>query len=498
MAKGKQMTLEGENFKIKKDRVEQVDDVAFDEMNLVELPFALLTDAKEARSKPVMEIALGPDGTEALVASARSSVPTALAERVVLGLMWLTQQENTFKEPVVRFPLRKLVEHFMYPDRFSQNRASGAFMQRVEEEINRVADTRIHSDRWYDKELGKQTKMNAAIIDYIQVVHEGGRNSARIVEIRWGAKLFKSVQARYTKALDVRTLLRIDRPLDLRFYRWLDRQLGTKDRETVASCQNFARYKLLMRGQKINRGGRTASSYIVRKLKEALTRLNDIGFSVRMTVDESQSDFRLMFEKIKGRSNESVAVDNVADLVRLFQRKAHGLPKSAPKRAVSAGDRADAERWLNDYGHDQAVWLVNRSLELHKRSRQKEETLFKFKALSFYEAKAMADWEKKQVREVKGNQPGPQSPAESVEEAWEAYRFAQVEKARKTLSAKAMAVLEEEAKVEVEQEMSNTRFKTPKSALKAILQGRVEEHLMVSVGASTEDEFFSQWKPSSD
>ena len=80
------------------DLIEQVEEVAFDEMNLVELPFALLTDAKEARQKPVIEVPLGPDGTEALVTHGRGSVPTALAERVVLGLLWLTQQQSGFKE----------------------------------------------------------------------------------------------------------------------------------------------------------------------------------------------------------------------------------------------------------------------------------------------------------------------------------------------------------------------------------------------------------------
>ena len=67
--------------------IQNVEGVAFDEMNLVELPFALLTDAKEARSKPVIEVPLAPDGSEALVSNARSSLPTALAERVVLGLL---------------------------------------------------------------------------------------------------------------------------------------------------------------------------------------------------------------------------------------------------------------------------------------------------------------------------------------------------------------------------------------------------------------------------
>src|SRR5689334_10585249 len=95
----------------------ETEKVAFDEMNLVELRFALLTDGKEAALKPVPEVLLSPNGAERLVAG-KNSVPTALAERVVLGLLWLTQQDNGFREPVVRFTLRGLIEKYMHPDRF--------------------------------------------------------------------------------------------------------------------------------------------------------------------------------------------------------------------------------------------------------------------------------------------------------------------------------------------------------------------------------------------
>lgn len=474
--------------------IENVEGVAFDEMNLVELPFALLTDAKEARSKPVTEVSLAPDGSEALVSSARSSLPTALAERVVLGLMWLTQQQNGFKTHVVRFPLRILVEQYMYPGRFSKNRASGAFMKRVEEEINRVADTRIHSNRWYDKKLQRTTQMNAAIIDYIQVIHEGGRNSARVVELRWGDQLFNSVRAKYTKALDVRTLLKIQRPLDLRFYRWLDRQLATKRVQTVESCQNFARYKLLMRGQKIDRGGRTASSYIVGKLSESLRKLNDIGFGVRMTVQQDQTDYRLIFEKLEGKGNESISIDETAEIVREFQRQAHDLPKNAKTRKIPDSDREEASRWLGDYDKALAIWLVKRCVRLHKRSRQGEQTLFRFKALSFYEPKALADWECEQEKKKKKDIGNSKSQARNVEEAWETYRFEQVTKARDGFSAKKLEKLEADASQEVEEEIKKAQFKTPKSALKAIIQTRVEEKLMAAMGAMDEDSFFMQWQ----
>lgn len=474
--------------------IQNVEGVAFDEMNLVEIPFSLLTDAKEARSKPVIEVPLTPDGSEALVSNARSSLPTALAERVVLGLLWLTQQQNGFKTHVVRFPLRILVEQYMYPGRFSKNRASGAFMKRVEEEINRVADTRIHSKRWYDKKLQRTTQMNAAIIDYIQVIHEGGRNSARVVELRWGDQLFNSVRAKYTKALDVRTLLKIQRPLDLRFYRWLDRQLATKRVQNVESCQNFARYKLLMRGQKIDRGGRTASSYIVGKLRESLNKLNDIGFGVRMTVQQDQADYRLVFEKLDGNANEAVSIDETAEIVREFQRQAHDLPKNSKPRKIPESDREEASCWLKDYEKELAIWLVKRCVRLHKKSRQGEQTLFRFKALSFYEAKALADWEREQEKKMKKSSQAAKSGAANVEEAWEAYRFEQVTKAREGLKAKKLEKLEAEATQEVQEEILKAQFKAPKSAMKAIIQTRVEEKLMASAGGMDEEAFYLQWQ----
>ena len=42
------------------------------------------------------------------------------------------------------------------------------------------------------------------------------------------------------------------------------------------SAMDPKKHKLMMRGQKIDKGGRTASGYIVRKLTEALERLSAI------------------------------------------------------------------------------------------------------------------------------------------------------------------------------------------------------------------------------
>ncbi len=444
--------------------------VAFDEMNLVELPFATLTKEGEALED---EVPLGPSGDESLIPGRNQSLPTALAERAVLALMWLTKKANGFETPAVRFSVRRLVEEFMYPDRFTKNRASGELLKRVERELNRVADTRIHTNRWYDRTLKKRTKMNAAIIDYIQVVEEGGRNKPRLLEMKWGEQIYKSIRAQYTKALDVGTILRIRKPVDLRFYRWLDRQLATKSRQEVQSCQNFARYKLLMTGQKIDRGGRTASSYIVGKLRASLERLDSVGFSVRMTVDESQNDYALIFERIDGEVNETELRDGPAELVWRFRELFHGATRRPGKKTrLPESDREAARDWVDAYGEKQALWMVERCWRLHQKSRRADETLYRFAALAFYEPKAAADWD----REIESK--ARKKASVKADQEAQTQRLERLADAKKRLGKEKLAALRTLVQEEVEAEYEKLKFKPPAAAIAQHIDAELEERLL--------------------
>ena len=179
-------------------------------------------------------------------------------------------------------------------------------------------------------------------------------------------------------------------------------------------------------------------------------------------------------------------------MFRVFQEEAHGLPKNAEVKRISKPEREDATRWLDDYGFDQAVWMVRRCIELHNRARRGADTLFRFKALGFYEAKAMADFEISEKKQAEL----PFEESKSVEEAWDSYRFQEVEKARENLSPQELVALEALAQSEVEVEMNKARLRTPRSALNAIVQAKLEEMLVAKVDGLTEEEFFRQWKPS--
>lgn len=351
------------------------EDEVFDEMNLVEIPFALPQMKASRRTRAD----LTPDGS-CYLATSSESLPTALAQRVVLALLWLTKEQNGFTSPEVEFTLRRLTQSFMYPNR--AYRANQTTLTSVRNEIYRVMATRLHHDRWYNRELGRHTKVAAAIFDNVQeTVPSAGLSSP--FRLRWGHFVYESVRASYTKPLDLRTWLQITNPIDQTLYRWLDRQLATKDVQVVRSCQNFARYKLLLHAQRLAAGGRTASSYVVGKLEESLERLNGVGVPVRLTIDERTPDFTLQFERISGETNEVVhgvarPVVNLESpldrIVRAFREDFHGLPPGA-ECTIAPRDRAYACTLYETYGEERAIELIAASARLHRQSARSTEII---------------------------------------------------------------------------------------------------------------------------
>jgi len=451
--------------------------LAFDEMNLIEIPFALLTDEKAAKKTPIQELALDSEGNRKLVTSNRQdSLPTAMAERVVLGLLWLTKQRNGCRNAQVEFSLRELVEDFIYAGRL-KGRASGLLLKRIERELHRIKDTNIETDAWFDKRLGRTTYIKASIFDFIQVIDKGSNRQPRTLRIGWGQKLFQSIQERYTKSIDVETMLLIKRPLDLRLYRWLDRQLHSKNKQSVLSCQNFAKYKLAMRGQKIDRGGRTASCYITRKLSGAVERLNGLEFGIKMIVDKSTPDFSLIFEKQESSKNEIVIADFASELIKEFRYQSFGLSRDEEAR-IQPSERKIAQGLIDEHGIEKAQKIVARAVELHKATyganREPPHTL---KAIQHLEPRVLAEYVTKEKRK-------PQS--KNLEEHWEKYR-------REKLAEYVQKFPDnhdKELHIEAELEVARMERKVKIGAMRHILlESKVEELMLEAVGAMSRKEF---------
>lgn len=376
---------------------------AIDEMNLVEIPFALMVRSTSQRT-----LLLSPDGEDRLVAAdAVGGLPTALGERVLVALLYFHKKFNGFHNARVRLPLRAFISEYLYPDR--SYRPSAQAYDAVQEQLRRIAHTRIVSSRWYDKSLGRHTEIDASIIDYIKVIEDGGGNRAKVLEIRWGELFFNSLKARYTKALDYQLWLRLERPLTRRLYRWLDRQLHTKRSETVRAWQ-FGRFKLGLTHQRIATPSRRGSNYLVKELTPCVEELNQAGFPVALTVDSAEDDFALTFSRVlkgepEAERDENRILDPVTDLLDYFNRVAHGLESA---RSYAPPDRVLAASWIETYGLEAAQLLVDACLHTCKRGGH--EKPFKFRRLAYYED-AAAGLLDRTAAEEQGQLPLVETPA---------------------------------------------------------------------------------------
>lgn len=466
------------------ERDHSLDDLAFDEMNLVEMPFALLTRDTDG----VFEIPLSADGKSRLAClnSREHGLPNSLAPRVVLGLMWMWKSEQADGEQTFRVGVRRLVERYMYPDRFAHYAPNGELLRAVERQINCVANSRLHTDRWWDKALRSQQTANVAIVSDVKVLEEGGRNRPRVLEVTWGQAFWESMVRRYTKPIDVRLVQSIENPIDLQLYRLLDRQLATKTRQRYADIVAFARFKLGMRGRTLDLGGRTASSYVAKKLAESLGRLEREQFSVVMTIDRSNDPFAVTFERVEkpqpGQGHEVREVDLPGELIRDFMCHAHNLSREERHPRGSVADRELAREWLERYGYEKATWMVQCCVQLQRERRG--QPILVFRGLRLYEAAAAGAYEhhRQRLAERKHEQ-----NLEALDQLWNEYRKALVDLFDERFGEEEGSHIEEDAFREVR----STRGDSPVFIVNALVVARVRVRKCERMNSMTEGEFRS-------
>jgi hypothetical protein len=467
---------------IYEDNSAPLDDIAFDEMNLVELPFALLTRDTDG----IYEIPLSADGKSRLAClnSSDHGLPNSLAPRVVLGLMWMWKSGRDNGGQTFTFKLRELVERYMYPERFTRYAPNSDLLRSVERQINCIANSRIHTDRWWDHSLKIKQQANVAIISDVKVVNEGGRHRARVLQVTWGQAFWESMVRRYTKAIDARIVQSLVNPLDLQLYRLLDRQLATKSRQSYSDIVAFARYKIGMRGKTLDAGGRTASSYVAKKLGESLRRLRREQFTVVMTIDRSSEPFTVTFDRIvspkAGQSNEVRDQDVPGDLVREFLFFAHGIPRDQKRARVAEADRRAAKEWLAAYGFDKAKWMVERCAKMQKERRG--EPILVFRGLQFYENAAAGAYEQRQHGVAEHRE---RRLTEETDNFWNMYGRKLVAMFDSNVSADVLTRLEMDTREELQREMGDK----PAYIVEAHLRGRLRAKKCARMNALSEEEF---------
>jgi len=457
------------------------DEVAFDEMNLTELPFALLT----RNTTGIYDIPLSADGKSRLAClnSLEHGLPNSLAPRVLLGLMWMWKSQCRSGEQTFLVRVRDLIVHYMHPDRFKMYAPNSDTLRAVERQINCIANSRIHTDRWWDHKLKRHQKANIAIISDVTVVEEGGPCRARVLQVTWGKPFLESMLRRYTKPIDARLVQRLEHPIDLQLYRLLDRQLALKQQQRYANIVDFARYKLGMQGKTLDGGGRTASSYVAKKLREALQRLSSEQFTVRMTIDRRTEPSAVTFERLEdlapGQGHEVVDHDRAAELVREFFLYAHGVPREQTT-CIEESHRTAAKKWLHAYGLEKAKWMIQHCVKMQKvRGGEK---ILVFKGLQRYEASASGAYERHRAEEADRKE---RQFSEELARCWNTYRTKLVDLFDESASAEELASLEAELRESLQREKPDT----PGNIVDLLLRARLYDLKCDKMTTLSMDEF---------
>ncbi len=196
-----------------------------EEMNLVEFPFATLSERAgqtlvleyeverfdKQQSRPVRR-------KLTVTGDPKHGLPTSTDEEVYLGLLQLTRIYNDFTSPFVQFTRGQLICLMGWKNKdWSYHRLGKAF--------DRLTGVRLfYQNAWRDN-ANKQwvDRGGFGILESFQLRDaRAAREESELSEFRWNSVLFESFQAGYLKKLDYATVLKLGTKAR-RLYRFLDK-----------------------------------------------------------------------------------------------------------------------------------------------------------------------------------------------------------------------------------------------------------------------------------
>ncbi len=278
-----------------------------DEMNLVEFPFATLSD----RADGVQVLEFHVDDTDretglpverklTVTGDAKYGLPTAKDEEVYLGLLQLTKFHTDFTSPAVPFTRHELIRLLGWPN-------NDWAYERVATALARLTGVRLfYQNAWRDNANKTfRDRGGFGILDSF-VVKDARKGSGPTQdlhsEFRWNAVLFESFQAGYLKRLDYETVRSLGTKAK-RLYRYLDKHFNPP---------KYARLVFDLRTLACERLGFSRAYDAVqirRALQPAVEELEAIGFIAVESVETryrkiARGRWEVSFERGSGKPSE--------------------------------------------------------------------------------------------------------------------------------------------------------------------------------------------------
>jgi hypothetical protein len=302
-----------------------------DEMNLIEFPFAMLSERSgktrvlEFQRETYDRMAGKPVVRKLTVTGdAKYGLPTAKDEEVYLALLQLTKLHSDFGQPKVYFTRSQMIKLMGWKNRdWSYHRIETAFC--------RLTGVRLfYENAWRDNAKKKYRSLGGfGLLDSFEI-RDGrirsktGDETERLSEFRWNSVLFDSFQSGYLKKLDyskVRELSTIAR----RMYRYLDKHFYAPHRTTLTLNLKIFAF------EHIGVSRKNDSAQIRRAFSKAIEELEAIGFLIPNS---------RRYRKIAGLRGEwEVIFSFGAQTQRQPSKKSPHLPAASPR--TGKPDRID-------------------------------------------------------------------------------------------------------------------------------------------------------------
>ena len=193
-----------------------------DEMNLIEIPFTLLTNRMQGDVKTIE----GPNWV--ITGSDKFGLPVAIDEEVYVAMMKFTKDYD-FQRHEVPFSRYQMISLMGWDN-------TGKSYHRIRQALDRLAGVYIRADQFWDNRVRQKVSRGFHILEsYLLVEGNPGRSNSfnqmnlALSTFTWSKVIFDSFQAGYIKLLDTERYFRLRLPTSRRAYRFLDKRLYQRD-----------------------------------------------------------------------------------------------------------------------------------------------------------------------------------------------------------------------------------------------------------------------------
>jgi hypothetical protein len=247
----------------------------WDEMNLAEIPFFVLTDrvARHGETRIKHECTIVVNGKPVLQqwiinGSQEFGLPTAADARTYLALLRLTEDRNSFNNPKLEFTRLELIELLGLPN-------DGRSYQRIDQSLLRLRNLSFDFiNSWWDQRQKKLTTCSFSLLSDMHLRDSRSGNGQGCLfrsELVWSQTMFESLKSGFLRTIDYRQCIKFKNNTALQMYRFLGKRFY-KRRVLAFPLDEFAYHRVGL--AKSNKG----KAQIVRKLQPGIRELEGIGF----------------------------------------------------------------------------------------------------------------------------------------------------------------------------------------------------------------------------